>query len=368
MAQKTLAVSLYYKACCFVLYFVAATVSFNGYYDKWHFNEDGVSGKDDRFRFEMMVDGTAYRPFVYRQMLPSAANWIDRATPRWFEAWLYNYQAAGPGARIDPIFESPTAENPVYFFRYLIVYGATFLFALLAVCAMHMVCQALDLPPPAAVFAPVIVILLVPYIESCGGFFYDYPEIAFLALAVWAALKFRWWWVIPVAALGTWNKESFLFIIPTLYPFFRRRNSRLGASLTVGFLCLVSVAVYYPIRLRFANNLGGALEVHWRDQLTYFLHVQDFLLGTEKTYGVPMLKAFTAAPLALLGWTVSRAWSHLSPAIKRHTQIAAAINLPLYFLFCWPGELRNLSMLYVVLLLAVAANLNDWMGSSATCK
>jgi hypothetical protein len=343
---------------------VAASVSFNGYYGKWHFGEDGVSGEDDRFQFEMMMDGTAFRPYIFRQMLPSAANWLDRTVPQSFETWLYNYQT-GPQARIDPFFESPTAENPVYFFRYLVVYGATFLFALLAAGAMHLVCRALDLPPPAAVIAPVIVILLFPFFESGGGFFYDYPELAFFALAVWLALKFPWWWLVPVAALATWNKESFVFFLPTLYPFFRRRTSRLASSVAVAVLCLVSVAVYYPIRLHFAHNPGAPFELHWRDQLQYFIHWESFLLGTEKTYGVPMLKAFTLAPMALIAWAVSRAWPQLPPIARRHAQIAAAINLPLYFLFCWPGEMRDLSMLYVTFLLVVAVNLNDWIGSYA---
>jgi hypothetical protein len=336
---------------------VVASVSFNGYYDKWHFSEDGVSGEDDRFQFEMMMDGTAYRPYIYRQMLPSAANWVDRVVPRSFETWLYKYQGSGPESHIEALFESPTAENPIYFFRYLIVYTATFLFALFALYAMHLVCQTVGLPPPAAVFAPVIVILLIPYIESGGGFFYDYPELAFLALSVWVALRFRWWWVIPVAALGSWNKESFLFIIPTLYPFFRLRSSRVNAWLAIAALCLTCVAVYYPIRLHFAHNPGNALEVHWHNQLNYFLNLHEFLLGTEKTYGVPMLRAFTLIPLALLAWTVSRGWPHLPRAIQRHGQIAAAINVPLYLLFCWPGELRDLSLLYVVFLLVLATNL-----------
>ena len=59
MAHNTRAAGLYYTACGFLLYFVAAAVSFNGYYDKWHFNENGVAGEDHRFQFEMMVDGTA---------------------------------------------------------------------------------------------------------------------------------------------------------------------------------------------------------------------------------------------------------------------------------------------------------------------
>ena len=364
MVTRTFTAALYYRTCLFALFFVAASVSFNGYYDKWHFSEDGVTGENDRFQFEKMVDGTAYRPFVYRQMIPTAANSIDRAVPQSFKAWAYNYQGGGPQAHVEALFESPTAENPVYFFRYVIVYSATFLFALLAVYAMHLVCQALGLPPPAAVFAPVLVILLVPYVESGGGFFYDYPELAFLALAVWVALRFRWWWVIPVAALGAWNKESFVFILPALYPFFRQRSSRLRAWLAVSVLGVVCLAVYYPIHLHFAHNPGEAMEVHWRDQLNYFLHVRDFVLGTEMTYGVPMLKAFTLAPLTLLAWTVWRSWQSLPRVIQRHGQIAAAINIPLYLLSCSPGELRDLSLLYVFFLLALATALNNWIGKA----
>jgi hypothetical protein len=43
-----------------------------------------------------------------------------------------------------------------------------------------------------------------------------------------------------------------------------------------------------------------------------------------------------------------------------------ALNFPLFLLFCAPGELRDLSMLYVTLLLLVAASLAEWTGGQ--CK
>jgi hypothetical protein len=364
MMQRSLASTIYFKACLFVLYFVAASASFNGFYDKWHLGEADMSGEDPRFNFEMMVDGTAYKPYIDRQMLPTLADWIDRGLPPSFETRLYNSQLGGPNAATDPWFDSPTAENPVYFFRYLLVYAGTFLFALLAVYAMRLVCTALEVPEPAAALAPAFVILLIPYLQSVGGFFYDYSELAFFAIAVWIALRFRWWWMVPIAALGTWNKESFLLFIPTLYPFLRRRSSRPVALPAVGGLCLVCLAVYLPIRLHFAQNPGGAVETHWRDQLRFFMDWRNLAVGTEKTYGVPMLKALTVLPMALCVWTVWRGWPHLPHMVRRHGQIAAFINLPLYVLFCWPGELRDLSMLYVVFLLVLAHDLNDWLCGS----
>lgn len=243
---------LYYRVCLFLLFFVTASATFNGFYAKYHFY-DWSTWTIAPLRLDAMLDGTGFRPFIYRQMLPTAANWIDGATPEAVKTWLFNAQLRDRRLP-DEMFDSPIARDRVYFFRYLVVYFATFLFALLAVYAMHMVCRALDLNPIAAVFAPVVFILLLPYFQSKGGFFYDYPELALMALAVWAALKFDWFWILPIAALGTWNKESFLLFIPALYPILRQRTSRNSALMGTGVLCLVSAAVYVPINFRFARN------------------------------------------------------------------------------------------------------------------
>ena len=365
MFQEILASKQYNRLCCFVLFFVAASASFGGFYEKSHFCEEGVSGQYYRASFESMVDGTAWRPYVYRQMLPSVANWLDRNVPLAIEGWLYARQGNGHTANsISAIADSSTARNRVYFFRYLVIYLATFLFALLGVFAMYLVCTALEMPPVAAVLAPIIVILLIPYIMSVGGYFYDYPELAFIALAVWIALKFDWWWVIPIAALGAWNKESFLFVIPTLYPIFRRRTSRSGALLGVGVLCLVTAAVYLPMRMHFAHNSGSNVEFRLADQLQFFLHPRRMLFATEETYGVRAMRVFTVVPMTLLVWTVWRSWRQLPLFIKRHGQFAAAINIPLYVLFCAPGELRDLSLLYIVFLVIMAVNLKGWIEDS----
>jgi hypothetical protein len=361
--------SLYYHVCCFVLFAVAASISFNGYYQKYHFGEYGAH-PNLRFGFQQMVDGTAYRPFVYRQLLPDVANWVDAITPQSAKDWWFTPRARRYTPPVPPandIFESPVARSQTYFVRYLVMYIATFLFALLAVYAMHLVCKAMEMSPVVAVFAPIMLILLVPYVQSRGGTCYDFPELAFFALSVWIALKFDWWWIIPVAALGTWNKESFLFFIPSLYPIFRQRTSRLGALLGVGVLCLICLAVYYPIHLHFAHNPGGTAEIHLHEHLHSYLHPRHFLYGgwpLEETYGIMLPSTFTVMPMALLVWTAWRGWGHLPQVMRRHGKIAAAINLPLYLIFGFPGELRTLSLLYITFLLVLAANLSEWLAES----
>jgi hypothetical protein len=354
--------NLYSRVWRFVLFFVAASASFQGFYTQCHFHEVGISGGWEPTSFQRMVDGTADRPYIYRQMLPEIANWIDSATSQDVKDKWYRRQWSSSIGYINAITVSPAAKNKVYFFRYVIFYGTTFLFTLLAVYSMYLVCNALEMPAISAVFAPIIVILILPYFMNSyqgSGHFYDYPELALMSLAIWITLKFDWWWAIPLVALGTWNKESFLLVVLTLYPFIRRRHSRVASLIGVAVLCGACLAVYYPIRLRFAHNPGSTLEMHWLDQLAFFTDRRALILGTQETYGVRLINTFSVLPIALLVWTVWRAWKKLPLAVKRHAQIAAAINIPLYFLFCAPGELRDLSMLYVALLLVVAVNLNE---------
>jgi hypothetical protein len=362
-AQWWLETRLYHKALCFVLYFVAASASFNGYYDKWHFREAGVSGAYGPAQFDMVVNGTASRPFVYRQMLPAIANWVDKVTPVSFKTRLYNPQGKGCEGILCTLFDSPVARNRQYFFRYLLVYVATFLFAWLAVYNMHLVCKALHTPTAAAVFAPIIVILLFPYIQSVGGYSYDYPELAFFALATWMALKSDWWWIVPVAALGAWNKESFLLFVPTLYPILRRRSSHRSALLGTGVMCIACVAVYFPVRLFFAKNPGGSVRLGVIEQLSYLMHPNFLFFNVEKTYGLILPRIFTVLPLAMLIWIVRRSWTHVPLIMRRHGRLAALINLPLFILFCYPGELRDLSLLYMVFLVIVAGNVTELMNA-----
>ena len=348
-------------ALLFALFFVAAAASFNGYYQKWHFAEADMPGDHSRASFETMVDGTAWRPYVYRQLLPTIANRIDQLVPQTIKHQLFERQTSGQEDPWLPVIStSPTAQTEVYFFRYLVLYAATFAFALAATCAMYLACRALDTPPPIAAFASIVLILLIPYFQSNGGFFYDYPELAFMALAVWVALRFDWRWLIPIAALAAWNKESFLLFIPTLYPILKRRHPRPGPVATclaaTALLCLVCAAVYLYLRTRFAHNPGAPAELWLPEQLRYFLHPSQFLFQSEETYGVRMVKAYTLIPMALIAYTVHRGWRHLPPTIQQHAQIAAAINIPLYLVLSYPGELRDLSLLYITLLLAIAAN------------
>jgi hypothetical protein len=364
MSPENFRSKLYVRACSFVVFFAVAAASFSGFYAKWHFNEADVPGDNSAASFEHMVEGTAQKPVIFRQMIPWIDNFAERHTPQTPKHWLYTHRGEGEDASLYAMSASPTANMQTYFYRYLVQYVVTFLFTLAAVYALYLVCKAVEIPAPAALFASAFFMLLLPYFMTGGGYAYDLPELAFFALAVLAARRFAWWWLIPIAALGEWNKETFILFVVTLYPILRSRMSRAHAVAAVSTTCAICVAVYLPIRRHFAHNAGGG-GGGWHDQLHALLHpTASFFFATEETYGVHMLKMSTLLPLLLLVWTVVRGWRHLAHELKRHAQIAFVLNISLYFLFCYPGEMRDFSLLYVTFVLVMAGSLSAWINTA----
>lgn len=354
--------TLHRRVCCCVLFFLAAAASYSGFYQKWHFHEAGASGAwaEKDLGLDKMLDGTAQRPYVYRQLLPTFANWVDSLIPAARkDALIAQKLKSQQNPYTPPLIRSPLTENGRYLLRYYVVYLTDFIFALLSVFAMYLVCRSFGIGERSAAVAAMAMILIFPCFLNMAGYYYDYPELAFFALSLWMAKRFRWFWLMPLVALATWNKESFLFFIPTLYPILRLRSSRLSSLFAIGSMGAVSVVIYLMIRSHYAGNPGGAVEVHWREQMAVLLHPLSLAIRIDSIYGVYILSCFSLLPLALIGWTVARGWKRFSPALKRHAQIAAAINLPLFFLLCAPREMRDLSMLYMVLLLSIAVTIEE---------
>jgi hypothetical protein len=350
---------LFNALCLLVLFTVASAASFSSFYEKWHFREAGGRGFNPVATFDQMITGTAYRPYIYRQLLPDAANWLTYSMPL---DTLSHHVPERAKQKIVAAFNLSTKSYPV---QYLIVYALTYISALLATFALYLLCTAADLPPPVAVFTPIVFMLLFPLFGIKGGYFFDYPELLFMVAAAWIALRFDWWWIIPVAALGTWNKESFLFFVFTLYPLIRRRYSRFVSALAISILAAVCLAVYLPIRIHFAHNPGGTVEFHLRDQVEFYLHPFQMDTWVDRTYDLMFPALSAPIPTLFLIWFVWRSWNLLPLWLKRHAQIAAVINFPLYFLLCQPGEYRDLSLLYISLFLIIGISIRQWMQTTS---
>ncbi len=297
-----------------------AGASFSGYMQKWGFRNDA------RLSLKAHFDGTAERPFAYRRLF------VDIA---------------------DAVAPQPTATDPHEVERVRIVYALTFASLLLLLWSGYHLLRGSGFSALVAYAASAAIVLLFPMIQAQGGYWYDFAETAFFCLFLVAARRGSWPAMLLIAAIGAWNKESVLFFTLTAWPLLREGRSRRFATLSIGAAATVAGIVYAWQRVRFAGRGGGATEFHLWDQWRFFTRPVDWLLP-DWTYGLPLPHALGIVSLGAIAGLVYTGWAPLPAVWRAHARIAAAVNLPLFLLFCAAGEARNLSMLFPTLLLLIA--------------
>lgn len=357
-----------------LLYGVVAAAAFHGFYTKWRLNDGHVPHS-----LASMVQGTADRPYVYRQFAPALANGIQgllsaAAVARISER-LADPRRVNSRSGLAMRYPASEAMQAPVTLRYHLVYYLTFLALLGAMAAMRSICLKAGASVPAATTAPLVVALLLPFFLTEGGFFYDFFEVLFMAWAILLA------WRIPVhspgraggrlillaavAAMATWNKEAFFFFVATLYPLLRLSLSRIRAAGVVAALVFVCGCVYLALRMRYAGNPGGAVSFQPGANLLYFLDPGNWF-RTESTYGVALPKGLSAVMVLMIAGVAVIGWGRLPAPLRQHVLAAVAVNVPLFLLFAAEGEARNLSMLYPSLLVLMAMALTAWMRGAAS--
>lgn len=326
----------------FLCYMVAAA-SFGGFFEKWAFR-DGMA-----YSAIEMMEGESKRPFVYRQLMPATANLANKIIPQQINEKFASWLAADPMKRnfIYRYFSNAKdSTNPEYVLRYYVLFMLCFASYFFGVLALRAVCLQFYPDKTAATLAAFSIAMIFPMLTTEGGYMYDMAELLFMALAVLLAAQGRIFLLALLVGIATFNKESFLLFVLTLYPFIRARFP-LKPTLAIGTLLLgISAAVNVAVKLYFADNPGGFVVNQLPDHIYWLLDPRSYFLF-EVNYGAVTTKGFNVIHLIIVAFIVRSAWRFLSPVLRQHVLIAAAINIPFFIVFCYQGELRNLSMLFV---------------------
>jgi hypothetical protein len=334
---------------CFVIFWMVAAASNAGFIAKWGLR-DGVTRVD----IAKMLDGTAHRPYVYRQLGPLVANFLERHTPAAVKAKCETF-----ALRLSKSYATvPRSSQPKYAFRYLVIYYLSFFSLLVSLFFLRRILIDIGLGENTALVAPVAFVLMLPYLQTKGGYFYDGTELLFLSAGFLLALRGKIAMLVLLTIPATLNKETYVFFLPTLYPLLAHAVSRRDASVGVGIAMSVSLAVGFVIKFLLRDAPGAALEFHLPDTLQSLARL-DAYFERELTYGVVGPQGAFIGTLLFLALVAVRGWPRCDDVIKRHIMIAAPINVPLVLLFAFPGELRNLSFLYVGFVVLLGCALDD---------
>lgn len=319
-----------------VIFWMAAAASFSGFIAKW-----GLLDKGELNNIERILDGTAVRPYVYRQLVPYIANFADKNLSDSFKTAVIGKHD------IDKIYvKTSRFAKPELRFRYLVVYYSTFLALFLSLFVLRAIVLEGGASQSIAIVAPIALALALPYFETNGGYFYDDVEILFFSLSFLFALRGNVFLLFVTIVPATLNKETFFFFLPTLYPLLRVYQTRTMSVLILGTAVVISGAVNVVVKYVYAGNEGlPAIFQLWDNLRSYLL--PWVYHTTEITYGLigPARMSFiTVGVVAVLIW---HGWSKCNSIVRQHLVLAAVINVPLFMTFASNGELRNLSLLFV---------------------
>lgn len=323
----------------FVIIWVAAAATHQGFYSKWNLRDSA-----NRFGIHKIIDGTAHKPFVYRQLVPEIARKFEQFTPEKVQTQIETF------VRSNSVLYSSWGQ---YEFTYWIVYYLHFMSVFLSILGLRALLLSEGVSAVIATLTPCIFLLFTPYLQTFGGYFYDNFELLFFASAVLLAKRQKIFWLVPLTVAATYNKESFLLFIPCLYPFIRQQ---LSLKASIGFLAalmLIAAAINLHLKTVYAGNSGGNVEIWLSRNLHEYFSISTYF-KFEETYGIVSPKGVNVLTLLALFSVVRLGWGEMSQVFRTHTLIAAAISFPLFILFCYTGELRNLSFLYVSLTMLLA--------------
>jgi hypothetical protein len=322
-------------------FFIVAAAAHSGFIAKWSLRDSPNPIADSRYSFESMIDGAAHKPFVYRQFMPALANLADSVFSTQFKDYVVKrFNPSESYAR------AVSANHSPYAFRYRVIYTLNFLSLFLSLFLLRSIVLSAGGRQMEASFAPTAFILAFPYLQTVGGYFYDSAELAFLSAAVLAAVKRKYLLLLALSAFGTYNKESFFFFLPTLYPLLRVYLSPKRTVAIILPTLLISGLVNLLLKTVFASNNGGAAEFHLLENFRNYL-LPWFYRQLEVTYGMPGPHGAFFLTLVVGLLITIRGWPCLPHQFKRHTILCFLVNFPLLMLFCATGELRNLSFMYV---------------------
>lgn len=334
---KSRSKSIFLILCFFV---VVASASYAGFAAKWGMRENCY-----RFTLERVLNGSAHRPYVYRQLVPAIANFITENIPKKIVTTVSQAYKYGPFRYYSNADANLNKFSDEYKFKWIIVYWIGFFSLLASLFFLREILKILGFIDIVSTLAPSIFVLCLPIIQSNGGFYYDFTELFFILLCIFLILKKHYLLCFPVVVLGAFNKETFFLFLPTLCPFLSSILTPKKKIIFLGMLIAASLSINLFLKKIYTSNPGDVIEWHLLSNLKQYISPYTYI-QFDDSYGMFLPRGFNILILALIFILVKSGWKKLTPTLKQHAIIALMINYPLFLFFGIHIETRGLSFLY----------------------
>ena len=319
----------------FTMYAIFALVYImSALYAMSYFFQNSALGDDYSWatRFEAMVDGTARKPFVYRQLVPVLTNAVVDVTPPAFRTsaaqWVEHIKTDNRYKnlrRYTPWLQKTFPARERHYKRMVasvIIFGF-----LLGYMALLFVLARALFPADAAIafFAPVVGVLAFCSFGYQWQYIYDIPLLCLSAACFYLIYKERFRGYLLVFLLACLNKETAIFSLIFFTIWHVHRLPARHFAVLWALQCAIYMSVKLIVSINFIKNGGYFLE----DNIHLIL-AKDILAESNVQKIVITLSLWF---LLAFGWQDKPAF--LKQALWLLPMVYAA-----YFLYGFPHEYR----------------------------
>jgi hypothetical protein len=311
----------------------------------------GLRTQTQRDGLFAMVDGTAFRPFVFRRLAldlvklgTSLVERLPRSAVDGFVAKSNLLAQIYPGVVL-------TRHEQIELHVGAFLVWAAWLGSVLAGAGLLRAfrdCSWLE-----GIATATLAICLIPLTFSNGGYIYDAFELLLWTSALVCAVQGPRPLLALLIIAALVNKESTLAVLPALFPLLARRFGARSSAAWVGSLMLIGLIWLRYVRAKYAVLPGDAQLwalpenwAFWSKPSSYFRVAPLFAPGLLAPRGGNL------ATLFLLLVPLRFGWAALRQDAKWALLLTVGITLPLFLVSGCLDETRALAPIFPFLLLA----------------
>jgi hypothetical protein len=324
-------------------WFVALIIA--GYVLTVFVKSPGINGYE-RAMFAEMIYGDAWKPFVYRALLPSVVRVTSEIIPNQIHNSLTENIQASEFALL--VLQKLKWESD-FITEYLVALFFMWFFLLGFVYAFRKLMTAVYSSPDWFTnFISLTALFGLPVMFQYYSYIYDFPALFFFTLGLVFLFKQKWNYFLVLFFISCFNKETTI-LLTLVFVIHFYKNQKLQEKL---YYQLIAVQLFIFISIKvllyflFIDNPGGFVEFHLIDR--NYLIFNGFTLATFVVW-------FAIGMMTFSKWQEK-------PKFLRDAMWIGVPLVVLTFFLGFLDELRDYYELYPIVILLITFNIGKFLG------
>jgi len=342
-----------YVLMLMLLYAIAASQAVWSFAYKWT-----TIANHPEYSLEKIMDGSSPKPYAFRVLVPDAINLASNMVPEQFSGVLIERSRLMLEAVLGTHYTGMLNDRLALGYALAMISAFLFLFLTLILFRATSILyfEKTQVSKVVQDFSPIAYALLLTIsYRAHNGFIYDHFEIFIFSLYILLKKRRMFFLSISVLILAIFNKETAIFF-PVFGAVIAWSEERRLTGKDLGRIMIESLLVmagFVTVRIMLMDHPGSSTEWHFFTNLEFWLSWYPlFAITTPHFPLLPLPKPSNIVISWALLLMIFGYWREKPREIRALLLIAGLINIPLFILFCYQDEYRNLSLMFPFLYLA----------------